>query len=232
MPTIRKNQKDLTPAEWTKFKNAINQMHGTQAPAPAYRAFVKVHVQAMTTQVGMTWQVHTMSGMGMIGYNFLAWHRRLLLQFEHQLQLFDPTVFIPYWDSSIDQAIPTALTGSALLNSWSVTRGTFDPTQLPPPVAFTTVQTIQSYRGFQSQLEALHGGLHNAVGGDMGGAGSPADPLFFLHHAFIDKQWAQWETQSNRGADPFLNKVLKPSPMFGIKPATLQSISALGYSYA
>jgi len=34
-----------------------------------------------------------------------------------------------------------------------------------------------------------HGSPHMAVGGHMGAMWSPADPIFFSHHAFIDKLW-------------------------------------------
>ncbi len=44
--------------------------------------------------VGMSWGVHTMGRM-MIGKNFLAWHRRYLLQLERRLQQVDPAVAIP-----------------------------------------------------------------------------------------------------------------------------------------
>ncbi|OJD30821.1 tyrosinase central domain protein [Diplodia corticola] len=44
-----------------------------------------------------------------------------------------------------------------------------------------------------------HGGGHLGVGGDLGDIGdlynSPSDPLFFLHHANMDRVWATWESQ-------------------------------------
>ncbi|KAF2491927.1 Di-copper centre-containing protein [Lophium mytilinum] len=45
-----------------------------------------------------------------------------------------------------------------------------------------------------------HGGGHLGVGGDLGVIGdiyaSPADPLFYLHHANLDRLWAKWEAVS------------------------------------
>src|SRR5882757_5167712 len=98
MATQRKNQKNMTTAEWTAFTNAINAMHGVTATKPAYRDFVKVHVQAMSSAAGMTWEVHTMQNMNMKGLNFLSWHRWLLRRFELQLQKTDPAVAVPYWE--------------------------------------------------------------------------------------------------------------------------------------
>lgn len=41
----------------------------------------------------------------------------------------------------------------------------------------------------------LHNRVHVWVGGSMGPGTSPNDPIFFLHHAFVDKIWADWEQQ-------------------------------------
>lgn len=64
-------------------------------------------------------------------------------------------------------------------------------------------------QGFRSRLEGwisqrgdpqvstsgsqLHNRVHGWVGGNMTLMTSPDDPLFFLHHAFIDKIWADWQ---------------------------------------
>ena len=72
---VRKNQSRLTRSEWRDFIAALDALRGPDAPAPAYGVFVRVHVDAMTTAEGMHWGVHTMLDMGMIGRNFLAWHR-------------------------------------------------------------------------------------------------------------------------------------------------------------
>ncbi|KAJ3281640.1 hypothetical protein HDU79_010592 [Rhizoclosmatium sp. JEL0117] len=45
-----------------------------------------------------------------------------------------------------------------------------------------------------------HSAVHNAVGGDFGyppAAGN--DPLFYVHHAQIDRVWAQWQKSSREG---------------------------------
>lgn len=52
---------------------------------------------------------------------------------------------------------------------------------------------------FASNIEGLHGYPHCAVGncggdgGTMGSHYSPADPIFYSHHAFVDYIWAQWQ---------------------------------------
>ncbi|QRW21114.1 tyrosinase [Rhizoctonia solani] len=42
-------------------------------------------------------------------------------------------------------------------------------------------------------LGLLHDKVHNAIGGDMLEHYSPNDPLFYLHHAQIDRIWTLWQ---------------------------------------
>ena len=47
--------------------------------------------------------------------------------------------------------------------------------------------TYSNYDDYRAEIEgAPHGGVHVAIGGDMGAMYSPADPLFYLHHANVD----------------------------------------------
>ncbi len=232
MAVVRKNQATLTSAEWNALIDAINNLHGVSAAAPAYRDFVALHVRAMNPldPVGMSWGVHTMGPM-MIGRNFLAWHRRYLHQLEQRLQQVDSSVTIPYWDWMTDRTIPTAISKSALLHSWSVTRH-WDAAQLPQPADLQAVEAQSSFRAFQRRLEQVHGYVHEAVGGTMGGPSSPADPLFFLHHANIDRLWANWQRTHRTAKPPNLTETLEPPPMRGVKVSTVLSLRTLGYSYA
>ncbi|MFO2462141.1 tyrosinase family protein [Pseudomonas sp. 15FMM2] len=66
-------------------------------------------------------------------------------------------------------------------------------------------------RGFRNRLEGwvtqrgdpqvstpgsqLHNRVHLWIGGNMLAMTSPEDPVFFLHHCFIDKVWADWQAQ-------------------------------------
>lgn len=47
---------------------------------------------------------------------------------------------------------------------------------------------------FRANLEVgPHSWVHMLVGGNMVGAGSPNDPVFYLHHAMVDRLWAMWQ---------------------------------------
>ena len=57
--------------------------------------------------------------------------------------------------------------------------------------------------GFRNQLEgwapastapSLHNLVHVWIGGDMGPASSPNDPVFFLNHCNVDRLWAVWRS--------------------------------------
>ena len=112
---------------------------------------------------------------------------------------------------------------------------------------FTTasVQHAQSYSSFNDYryyLEGIpHGAVHTFVGGSMMPSSSPQEPLFFLHHAQIDRLWALWQEQdrANRitdyagnyyGADslngPFEAKIDDMMPSFGglISDATVRDV--------
>ncbi|MEV7176112.1 tyrosinase family protein [Kitasatospora sp. NPDC093679] len=79
--------------------------------------------------------------------------------------------------------------------------------QLPTRAEVESVLAVQTYdaapwnsssAGFRNQLEGwrgvnLHNRVHVWVGGLMGTGMSPNDPVFWLHHCFIDKLWAEWQ---------------------------------------
>ena len=233
MADVRKNQSQLSKQEWTKLIDAINQLHGVNVTPPAYREFVAVHVKAMSA-VGMAWRVHTMDGM--VGRNFLAWHRQFLRQFERRLQKVHAGVTLPYWDWIKDRALPVPLSDPALLRSWSVTRE-WDPAFLPIQQDINALNRRTNFTSFQRLLEQIHNNVHVAVGGQDGGGtmmgkDSPADPVFFLHHANIDRLWALWQKDHRRANPPNATETLQPKPLFGVKVSSIVTISKLGYSYS
>ena len=228
----RKNQAALTQQEWTNLIDAINKTHGIPIPAPRYRDFVKVHMQAMDhgSPQGMSWGVHSMGRM-MPGRNFLTWHRQFLVKFEKRLRKVNTDVFIPYWDAIANPVIPPEFDQASLLNSWGVTRA-WDPARLPSAADLNAVSLLATFGAFQTTLEAtVHNAVHNAVGGDMASSSSVSDPLFWLHHANIDRLWAEWEATHPGQNPPNPNEILQPRPFIGVKVSRMVSISALGYEY-
>jgi len=52
----------------------------------------------------------------------------------------------------------------------------------------------QTPLGFAQYVEEnWHNSWHNQMGGDQLSSSSPRDPIFFSHHAFVDKIWFDWQ---------------------------------------
>ncbi|KAF7302077.1 Di-copper centre-containing protein [Mycena indigotica] len=79
---------------------------------------------------------------------------------------------------------------------------------------------VGDFKGFQTYLEGFngsHGAIHLMVGGDLGGicpASAPPDcvggptfsanePLFWMHHAMVDKLWYDWQHASPHNGNKF-----------------------------
>ncbi|MBA2278691.1 MAG: tyrosinase family protein [Chloroflexia bacterium] len=105
-----------------------------------------------------------------------------------------------------------------------------------------------STSGFRNKLEGwingpqLHNLVHVWVGGSMGPMSSPNDPVFFLHHCFVDKLWADWQRMhpgsgylpvSGGPAGHNLGNAMQPWLGRGetVTSASLLDHHALGYAY-
>lgn len=223
----RKSHTEVSPVEWKRFIEAVNSMHGMQTKAPKYRELVKIHVDAFTAR-GSSWGVHTMGGV--VGRNFLAWHRQYLSIFEKRLQEYDSTVFIPYWDWENDNTPPQAISEQTLLDEWSITRK-FNPNIMPTMSMVNYVNTRPDFESFQAALENIHNPVHRAVGGDMMSASSPADPIFWLHHANIDRIWWNWQNSGTGEQPKNTEEIMEPADYLDVKVESVMDIESLNYKY-
>ena len=109
----------------------------------------------------------------------------------------------------------------------------------------------RSGSGFRNRLEGfipgpgpqMHNRVHVWVGGSMMPMTSPNDPVFWLHHCFIDKLWADWQVAHpddasylpTSGAAPGhnLNDPMPPWNQAGdtVRPANVLDHRKLGYRY-
>lgn len=69
------------------------------------------------------------------------------------------------------------------------------------------VEENSDYLTFCREAEGVHNTIHGAIGGNMAskvGHKSPSEPVFFLHHAFIDSIYFEWQKYyaSNSNACP------------------------------
>jgi len=60
---------------------------------------------------------------------------------------------------------------------------------------------LENGAGLSSNHRAMHNGIHVWIGGDMMQMTSPNDPIFFMHHAQIDRIWDIWQRQHPGGAN-------------------------------
>uniref|UniRef100_A0A1I8EDM7 Tyrosinase_Cu-bd domain-containing protein n=1 Tax=Wuchereria bancrofti TaxID=6293 RepID=A0A1I8EDM7_WUCBA len=111
---------------------------------------------------------------------------------EIALRLIDPSIALPYWDSSLDQHLSDPrdsvmwtdmLMGESNLNG-EVINGPF--------AGFITLEACPYPPNFAA-LEYYHASVHIWIGGDMKPPSTSAnDPVFFLHHSFVDYIFENW----------------------------------------
>jgi len=152
--------------------------------------------------------------------DFLSWHRLYVHFFERILREAsgDPDFALPYWDYSVpgQNALPPAFRqqfGNPLFEARR-NPGMNAGNAINPIVASSAqaMQTTRFPRPFFSA--ALENQPHNVIHVEIGGAmADPAtageDPIFWLHHANIDRLWSRWIASGNGRRNPtdfgFLN---------------------------
>jgi len=176
---------------------------------------------------------------------FFPWHRKFLRELEKELQAIDPDLALPYWDWRNDRST-TALpwtsafmggTGSPVsgpFQSWGISRALGVGSSLPDSAGVAGDQAQSPYSAFWSPAEGTHGPPHNWVGGNMSGVRSPEDPIFFLHHCFVDKWWSDWQ-QAHPGEDPYQGSgdrsPSSPMPPWTTTPNDMADTVDLDYIY-
>lgn len=130
---------------------------------------------------------------------FLAWHRQFVFEMEQVMQELNPRISIPYWDSSQDQSPNSQLWDVDFMGSfnsnWGLGRRLGLYNDLPSPSSVSNLMLETDFFEFSDLFERQppHSGAHRWVSGAMITSASPRDPVFYLHHAFIDKIWHDWE---------------------------------------
>jgi len=139
--------------------------------------------------------------------NFFGWHRMYLYYFERVLRWAsnDDTLRLPYWDYTD----PSQL---ALPKEFQTQTATFYDAKRDADInnGASTLNKVSTnvnaalkdtnYISYEGKIEeGIHGYVHCTVGptcpvahmGDVPVAGN--DPIFYMHHANIDRLWACWQ---------------------------------------
>ncbi|MCX4547162.1 tyrosinase family protein [Streptomyces sp. NBC_01565] len=243
--TVRPEVRTLTLAQWRRFVKAVHTLHDQGD----YDRLVQLHLDNVIAAYGVP--------------AFLPWNRAFLSRFEKLLQKIEKQVVLPYWDWSRDSQAPHnssvlspsyfggtgrkadgVVVGGSFAN-WPCTVGhrgplrrSGEPTIEPfynRPLLNNVVQTSRTYTELRERLEGSPNGLvHVNIGGDMGTMHSPNDPLFWVHRAFIDLLWAQWQQRSPRNADDYGGEGADRDdvlPGLGMTVKDALHTAGLGYTY-
>lgn len=207
----RKEIRMMSPSEFQIYKNAALQLHtirdshGDTFPD----LLTRIHVGYFT-------RIHN-SGF------FLPWHRFMLKLYEIRLKKIDPRVVLPYWDWTLDYRYPDrsiVLSDEYMggngdrFGGQCVNDGVFSNLQLSVPSRHCLKRSYDRgnyisplsptedldillnesrFSQFSKELEVIHGELHSSLGGDMKQRYSNNDPIFFLHHCFMDTLFNEWQ---------------------------------------
>ena len=224
---VRKDQAFLSESEQQLYKTSIQAAidNGVYDQYVAYHADMRHRMHSMSGPVGTQ--------------RFLSWHRAFLIKMEEILRGFSPDLALPYWNWIAERDIPGWMkqflpTGEQKPNGVPiiVTRnpGVDDP-NLPTQTEVDAILKADNYLNFTSELEdGPHNQVHRWVGGTMDDImWSPADPIFWMHHAQIDRIWSIWQ-QSNPSLGPTLtgqDAILDPW-----NDLTADAVQKINYAYA
>lgn len=200
----------------TSGNGTVNFAHGNIAFLPWHRQYLRVFEAALDAEVpGVTvpywdWADDLGAVQSLFTPEFLGarhWGNPQALT-DGVLQFSVPTGERPSW-------WPAALPGfriNDLLEEGqgrALRRGGTESTW-PPSRAWlrALIEVDQSLRGAHplwvfwlileqgiNQLPQTHNAGHRFIGGHMGGAFSPNDPIFWMHHANVDRLWDAWQQQ-------------------------------------
>jgi tyrosinase len=149
---------------------------------------------------------------------FWSWHRMYLYWFERIIRKMsgDPNFALPYWNyqSASERQLPAPFRNSSS-PLYTPNRGagwnSGAASLAPSAVATTGFVPLIPYFDAQSNCEGTpHAAVHVSIGGWMGSVPTAAqDPIFYLHHANIDRWWNLWLKQGGGRTDPLSDTAWK-----------------------
>ncbi len=260
----RKSAKNLSEAEWATLERGVMAMKAIPKSSPVswwFQANMHDYPMSETGPIYEGW-----GGCQHGNWWFLPWHRAYLFYFERIFQAYcgDPNFRLPYWDwtDPEQQSLPPRFLDprSPLYESDRKDNinqgGPINPTAVNWP--FVSGQSVYSTplpeQGFGSQavatpgdnknhgaMEALcHDLVHDQIGGLMGSPETAAqDPIFWLHHANVDRCFGAW-LRAYGGSNLPSNSTWRntPFPFYGPQgtrgydyPYKMLNTPNLGYVY-
>jgi len=185
---------------------------------------------------------------------FLPWHRAYLHYLDLALNDFaEGGVAQPWWDWSDLPEVPDSYAVHEIDGQDSPLRryrmnidlptgdirrftrrrpGQNPFARLPSAAAVQAALDDDDWSSFSDAVQDMHDSVHGWVGGDMGDTTTAAyDPVFYAHHAMVDRIWYLWQVRHGINTVPteLLDTVLDP---FAMTVRDVLDTRALGYEYA
>ncbi len=185
---------------------------------------------------------------------FLPWHRAYLHALDLALNDFsDDDIAQPWWDWTTLRDVPDSYSATQIdgrdnplrrfrmnlgLPNGPLRRNTRRRPGRNPFVDLPTAREFENaiddddWSSFSDKLQGLHDDVHVWVGGDMGSTTAAAyDPIFYAHHAMVDRAWYLWQLKHgiNNIPNALLDFVLEP---FALNVRDVLDTRTLGYEYA
>lgn len=239
----------------TLVRKEVSSLQPTDPILVAYKAAVK-RMKELPASDPRSWDIQAKIHADFCPHQnwwFLPWHRAYLYRFEQICrELSGYSQFaLPYWNWSTATSVPAHFAGAAnpLLNT---TRARRDKEADKEFIGEDVIKKIIQLNDFQlfasgksatqlggaetGELEGRpHNYTHRYVGGDMAGMMSPKDPIFWCHHANVDRIWTQWIDAGHQNSKD-VNWLSQEFVEFGGTPGkfkvqNLLSTFDLGYRY-
>ncbi|MGW2371061.1 MULTISPECIES: tyrosinase family protein [Kitasatospora] len=228
---VRKSEKDLTDTERSRLVGAFTVLN----QSGDFGKLVAIHADMGHHQHRMT---NAPDDLG--ARRFLPWHRVFVNVLETALQRIHSDVTVPYWDWTADQQVPDWLSGvlptvvvpGAMGGVIRVTRSPGSQQDLRRRTAkLDEVMRSGDFMSFVDGLEHIHDLIHDWVGATMSDLSTAAaDPLFFLHHANVDRLWWTWHVTHQNENPPLTGDDAVMDPWRVTEPTT-RDIGNFHYSY-
>jgi len=189
------------------YRAAITAMKALPATNPLSWAYQAAIHGTVTTPAQTTWNTCEH------GTEFFwSWHRMYLYWFERIVRKMckDPCWALPYWDwaPGSDRHLPAPFreSTSVLFASRNAAMNAGTGALSPFAVNIGPAFSLTDFYSASGIIEDPHGSVHIGVGGGMGSVATAAlDPIFYVHHSNVDRQWNLWLAQGAGRADPVLD---------------------------